>query len=293
MVIHRYVGIVMGVLMLLWFASGVAMLFVHWPEVSETERVAGQPAIVWAECCDFGRLRDEQQVTHAVVEDLAGRPVLRFDGEVLDLATGVLLHHVGAAEAIPVAEAYAAAHGVPVNSPAGPELVERDQWTVTGYFDKRRPFWVLRLDDPRRTDIYVSAHTGQVAQVTDRPTRILNWLGPIPHWLYPSVLRADTRLWSQVVIWTSLIGTFLTLTGLYLGIVAWRPWRDARVTPFRDGLASPRRAGRGRLTSDLGGQRPVSMPLGLPGRRRAIRGEPAAFGFGDLRRRCWRPRRRA
>jgi hypothetical protein len=120
--------------MLMWFASGVAMLFVHWPEVSEAERAAGLPAIAWARCCDFGAIRDEQQVTHAVVEDLAGRPVLRFDGEVLDLASGALLHQVSAQEAAKVADAY-------VHAPGGTrwrtELVARDQWTVTGYFDKR------------------------------------------------------------------------------------------------------------------------------------------------------------
>jgi len=288
-VTHRYLGIVMGLLMLLWFASCVAMLFVRWPEVSEAERVRALPPIAWAECCDFGKVRDEQQVTHAVVEDLAGRPVLRFDGEVLDLATGVLLHHVGAGEAIPVAEAYAEAHGVAVNSPAEPERVERDQWTVTGAFDKRRPFWVLHADDPRRTDIYVSARTGQVSQVTDRPTRILNWLGPIPHWLYPAVLRADTRLWVQVVVWTSLIGTFLTLTGLYLGIVAWRPWRTERLTPFRGLMAWHHLAGlaAGILTLTWVASGLISMnPWGLlesggDPRAGAVGG---AVGFGELRR---------
>jgi hypothetical protein len=67
--------------------------------------------------------------------------------------------------------------------------------------------------------------------------KVLNWLGPIPHWLYFETLRADTKLWTQVVIWTSIVGVFLTVTGLYLGIVAWRPWRDARLTPFRGWMA--------------------------------------------------------
>jgi len=234
--LHRYVGIAVGLVMLMWFASGVVMLFVHWPEVTEAERTAGLDPIVWNRCCTFGDMQDVQEVRHAVVEDLAGRPVLRFDGHVLDLTTGRPVHAVSDMEAAQVATTYATAAGIS-GWPGRPDRIERDQWTVTGYFDKKRPLWRFRFDNPDATDVYVSAHTGQVAQVTDRPARVLNWLGAIPHWLYPSVLRADTGLWSQVVIWLSIVGTFLTVTGLYLGIVAWRPWRNERLTPYRGLMA--------------------------------------------------------
>lgn len=235
-VLHRYLGIVMGLLMLLWFVSGVAMLWVHWPDVSDHERAAAQPPIAWTRCCNFGDVQEVLQVSNAVVEDLAGRPVLRFDGNTLDLATGQEIHQVSSADAARVAQAYAAAHGIG-GRPGTPEAIERDQWTVTGYFNKRRPFYLFHFDDPARTDIYVSAHTGAVSQVVNAREKVLNWLGPIPHWLYPEVLRADTKLWAQVVIWTSIVGTFLTLTGLYLGLVSWRPWRDQRLTPYRGWMA--------------------------------------------------------
>jgi hypothetical protein len=201
-VLHRYIGIVMGLLMLLWFLSGIAMLFVHWPEVTDAERAVGLPPIAWGQCCQFGDVQEVIQVEHATVEDLAGRPVLRFDDQVLDLATGQPVHRVSSADAARVARAYASAHGIGAR-PGTPEVVERDQWTVTGYFDKRRPFYLFHFDDPARTDIYVSAHTGTVAQVVNAREKVLNWLGPIPHWLYPEVLRTDTKLWAQVVIWTS------------------------------------------------------------------------------------------
>jgi len=285
-VIHRYVGIVMGLLMLLWFASGVVMLFVHWPEVTSEERVAGLPPIVWGQCCAFGDVQPVRQVAGGAVEDLAGRPVLRFDGEVLDLATGRAVHAVSPLEAAVVAGHYARAHGI-AGRPGAPEAVERDQWTVTGYFDKRRPFHLFHFDDPARTDVYVSAHTGAVSQVVNRREKILNWLGPIPHWLYPQVLRADTQLWVQVVIWTSVVGIFLTLTGLYLGVVSWRPWRDTRLTPYRGLMAWHHVTGlaAGLLTltwvaSGLVSMNPWGFLEGGPdGRPEQITG---AFSFGDL-----------
>ena len=236
MLVHRYAGIALGLLMLLWFASGVVMLFVRWPEVHDDQRAAGQPAIVWTGCCRFGDAANGKPVERAVVEDRAGRPVLRADGQVIDLATGAPVTQVSTREATRVAAAYAHGNGI-AGRPGSPRVITRDQWTVVGGLDKRRPFWTFRFDDPRHTDVYVSARTGQVAQVTDGPGRVLAWLGPIPHWLYPAILRQDGKLWTQVVVWTSLAGTFLTLTGLYLGIVAWRPWRDRRVTPYRGLMA--------------------------------------------------------
>ncbi|PZQ59371.1 MAG: peptidase [Phenylobacterium zucineum] len=235
-VLHRYFGIVFGLLMLIWFASGIVMLFVRWPGVDDDDRARALAPIPWAGCCVFGEAQGAEIVPRGVVEEMAGRPMLRVGGEVTDLATGRPLAPLSEAEARRVAATYAAAQGVK-GKPAAAERIERDQWTVTGYFNKRRPYWRVDFDDARATQIHVSAKTGEVAQFTDRPHRILAWLGPIPHWLYPEVLRADGKLWTQVVIWTSLAGGFLTITGLYLGIIAWRPRRDAQLTPYRGLMA--------------------------------------------------------
>lgn len=230
---HRYLGVVFGGLMLIWFASGIGMLFVHWPEVSAKERAAGLPQISWAGCCAADLADGEPSLpAGATIEDLAGHAVLRAPNGVTDLTTGRPIKAISAAQAEAIAAAYARRVGV-IAPPQSVTSIERDQWTVTGYFNKRRPFWKVRFADSAATDIYVSIPTGEVAQHTDRPQRILNWLGPIPHWLYPQVLRQDTGLWTQVVIWTSTAGIFLTLTGLYLGLIAWRPWRDDRLSPFR------------------------------------------------------------
>lgn len=286
-VLHRYVGVAVGLLMLLWFASGVVMLFVHWPEVTDEERAAGLPPITWARCCSFGDTQEVQQVRAASVENLAGRPVLRFDGQALDLATGRMIQQVSGEDAARVAEAYAAAHGIAGRAGA-PRLVERDQWTVTGYFDKRRPFHLFRFDDSARTDLYVSARTGVVSQAVNAREKVLNWLGPIPHWLYPQILRADVRLWTQVVIWTSVTGVFLAVTGIYLGLVAWRPWRDARLTPYRGLMAWHHLTGlaAGLLTLTWVASGLFSMnPWGLFESRSDDRAEQMTGGvsFGDLK----------
>ncbi|WP_411288047.1 PepSY domain-containing protein [Phenylobacterium sp.] len=230
MLTHRYLGVGVGALMLLWCLSGVVMLFVHWPEVREDQRVAGLAAIGGAACCRFGAtIGDAQTVEAARVESAAGRPVLRLDGQVvIDLTTGAPVEAFSAADARAISQAFAPGAAI-----AAVTAVDSDQWTVTGYFNARRPFWRVRLGDPARTELYVSAKTGEVSQRTTAAGRLLNWAGAIPHWLYPAVLRAHTKLWAQVVIWTSVLGTFLTLAGLYLGLVAWRPAGDGRASPYR------------------------------------------------------------
>jgi len=75
----------------------------------------------------------------------------------------------------------------------------------------------IKIGDPEKTTLYIASNTGEVRQRTTASLRFWNWLGAIPHWLYFTELRKDAKLWSDVVIWTSLGGCFLTLLGLFVG----------------------------------------------------------------------------
>ena len=230
-VLHRYLGVVLGLLMLAWCLSGVVMLFVAYPSLPQEERLARLGPIDWAHCCAFGdAVAPDAKVDAAAIEQFAGRPILRLklaDGgrKTLDLSAGRPIGPVSRLEALAVAEPWAL--------PAAVDVVIRDQWTVSGELNRARPFWRIRLADPKDTDLYVSQVSGQVVQRTTATSRFWNWLGAVPHWLYPTILRQDAKLWSQVVIWTSLAGTFLTVVGLYLGLMSWRPFGDKRLSPFR------------------------------------------------------------
>jgi hypothetical protein len=230
-VLHRYLGVALGALMLLWCLSGMVMLFVAYPSVSQDERLAHLPRVDWTHCCVFDGAADpDARVASAAIEQLAATPVLRLrltDGpsRTIDLSNGHPIETVSREDAEAVAQAW--------GQPAAMTPVTRDQWTVSGEFNRARPFWRVRLADAAATDLYVSGKTGQVVQRTTGAGRVMNWLGAVPHWLYPTILRQDARLWTQVVIWTSLAGAFLTLVGLYLGLISWRPFGDARLSPFR------------------------------------------------------------
>ena len=120
-----------------------------------------------------------------------------------------------------------------------PELidtVERDQWSVSGRFNSLRPFYLISLGDPGGTELYVSSRNGVIALDTTRTERVWNWLGSIPHWIYPTVLRRDGVLWRQVVLWISGICIVVAVTGFWIGILRVRlrqRYFGGAMTPYR------------------------------------------------------------
>ena len=236
-VIHRYLGVVLGLLMLLWFVSGIVMMYVPYPQRGESERSAALAPIPWTLCCNFSgvTLAGGNLIEAARVENVADQPVLRLRSGgtpiMADLSAGQILT-IGEAEANRIAEITAEeiVESAPAISP--PEKIEIDQWTVGDNAVGRRPLYRFAFEDADDTQLYISSVTGEVVVWTTRGQRFWNWLGAIPHWLYFTELRRNGPLWVQIIIWTSLLGTFLTIIGLYLGISRFRTGRDGRVSPY-------------------------------------------------------------
>jgi uncharacterized iron-regulated membrane protein len=236
-ILHRYLGVALGLLMLVWFLSGIVMMYVPYPQRGESERTAALAPIPWEQCCNFSgvTLAGGNLIEAAQVENVADRFVMRLRSSgapiVTDLTNGNLLK-IGEADADRIAEITAEriVGGAPAPGPA--ELIERDQWTVGDNGVNRSPFYRFAFEDADDTRLYVSSITGEVVVWTTREQRFWNWLGAIPHWLYFTELRRNGQLWGQVIIWMSLLGTFLTVIGLYLGIARFRTGRDRALSPY-------------------------------------------------------------
>jgi hypothetical protein len=110
-------------------------------------------------------------------------------------------------------------------------VAEVDQWTVQGPLRNVHPLWKYSWTNGEQ--VYVSGVSGEVVQYTTARSRFWAYLGAIPHWLYFTELRRNVALWSQVVIWSSLIGGFLTAIGLFLGIAQFKRGSSGRVSPYR------------------------------------------------------------
>jgi uncharacterized iron-regulated membrane protein len=222
-VLHRYLGVAVGLLMVMWFASGIVMMYVGFPGVTEEERTRTLEPIAWQACCQFPQrlAPDDAKVLGAQVENVAGVAVMRLRpaaraGFALDLERGAVVRiDAEAAQEIAV-EAAPRIIGRPATL-IGAEEIQSDQWTL-GRLRRERPLFRFVFNDPEQTNIYVSGSNVQVVHWTTATERFWSWLGTIPHWLYFTELRSNAVLWTEVVISTSVLGTFLTVLGLYLGI---------------------------------------------------------------------------
>jgi hypothetical protein len=224
--------------MVMWFVSGIVLMYVGFPRVTETERLRTLEAIAWVTCCraDVGSISGDDPVLAASIENLGGSPALtvRRPGRpdtTVDLAHAAVVR-VDAAQAQSIARDAAPRTAGRQTAPQLTGQVQTDQWTV-GRLVRDRPLFRFALDDPAGTILYVSGTSGRVVHWTTATQRFWNWIGAIPHWLYFADLRSDVMLWSQTVIWASMIGAFLTAIGLVIGICQLRLKSTGKFSPYR------------------------------------------------------------
>lgn len=239
--VHRWLGIAGCLLFLLWFVSGIAMIYVRMPELGEDERLAAAPFLR----ADAIRLSPRDAAERAGVTDLStvelrmldDRPVYRFGGRV----PRVVYADRGDPVRPPAPDSAAAiARAFVGDAPPPVRAVERldvpDQWTLQ--LGPHFPLQRVVFDDAQGTAIYVSGATAEVVLDTTRRERLLAYLGPVAHWLYLPVIRRDGAVWTQVILWTSGLGLVLCASGLLAGVLRvsprarFRVRRQASMTPY-------------------------------------------------------------
>src|SRR5580693_8475227 len=111
--VHRYLGIAVGALMVMWCLSGVVMMYHGYPDLDEANRVRHLTPIDWSGCCKISdeALADDDPIEDLQLEMLAGTPVLqlrsRHASRAIDLDTGRAIDKVSIQQAAQVASAFA------------------------------------------------------------------------------------------------------------------------------------------------------------------------------------------
>jgi uncharacterized iron-regulated membrane protein len=235
---HRWAGVVLCLLFAVWFASGAVLHFVGFPSLSRGDQRASGEAIDLSRVFidPEGALARVPQANDLRLLSVAGRPdyvAKQPGGAWVSVAadTGDVLTLFPAAVATTVAERFSRSPAVSISGP-----MEYDQWIVHQRFDPYRPFYRVRLNDGARTDLYVSARTGEVLQRTRFSERAWNWSGAVIHWIYFTPLRKSYWAWNQVVWWVSLVALSSSAVGTWLGFLRWASNRAAGregLSPFR------------------------------------------------------------
>jgi uncharacterized iron-regulated membrane protein len=220
--VHRYLGIPLSLLFVLWFVTGIGMIYVGgMPSLSAQARLERLPRLDLAAvlktpveaaasaATGFGRVS---------LTTVLGRPAYRFAsfyGNATVFAdTGEPLDEIDVEGARNVAASFL---GVEPSAVESIGTVERpDQWTLQ--MSRDMPLHKFAVDDGAGTEVYVSPFTAEVRLVTTTKTRTLAWIATIPHWFYITPLRTNQPLWYWTVVATSALGCLLAILGLILGI---------------------------------------------------------------------------
>lgn len=234
--LHRYLGIALGLVVSLWCLSGFVMMYVQFPDLSREEQLQGLDELNLSECCSLPAEFSNLDLDRYRIEMMAERPVLRLSAGseqyVIDLQQGEYLVDISEQRAGEIAAIFSANLSLAGDTQFLGTL-DRDQWTVYGGLNPNRPLFHYQASDPAATEWYVSSINGEVIQMTTARERFWNWAGSVVHWIYPTILRQHTGAWLQVIIWLSVLGLFLTVVGVYIGITQLKNRRNGRLPPYR------------------------------------------------------------
>lgn len=234
--LHKWLGVALVLLFLMWFVSGIVLYFVPFPSLGQAERLAALPHLPISDrellTSDEAGRRAGVGFVQARLGVHDGRPVWRLLGGkpaawvAVDAYDGTTLPRLDAAAAARVAESFSGRRAIST------EFLEQDQWTVPQGLNPHRPLFKVGLDGGDGLELYVSATSGEVVRDTRRAERFWNWVGAVPHWIYPTVLRQFPQAWNQTVVWLSIPGVVLALSGLVLGV--WQLFLNrSRWIPYR------------------------------------------------------------
>jgi len=171
---HRWLGIALSLLFVVWFVSGLVMMYARMPELTPAERLAALAPI------NFGALKVEpgmvaQEASRFTITTFAGRPVYRVTSggmaRTIYADTGEELAAVDADRATEIARAFAGGvAGVRYEA----RLDDADQWTfgVRGQVPMHR----IAVDDAEGTRLYVAERSGDVVMRTTASGRRWGYL---------------------------------------------------------------------------------------------------------------------
>jgi len=226
-------GVAFCLLFLLWFSSGIGMMYWDYPLVSNTDRLAhaqelDATTIRLSPSDAYGQLgADDPPPIEARLAMFDGRPAYKFGSGADQLI--VYADKGGMQSEFPpelTRRIAAAWSGHPANLARERDNVPIDQWTISEEFAALRP--LRKYTWPTGEQVYVSTQNGEVVQYTTRGSRLGAYIGPIPHWLYFTPLRRNGPYWSELVIWASGLATVLTVIGIAVGLWVYSPTKRFR-----------------------------------------------------------------
>lgn len=246
-IIHRWSGVALAIFMLLWFASGLLIVYAKPLNQNRAEQWARAetlaPQASWLTLGEAlqrrGASGSAPAIQEARLQRIAGQPLW-------------LIETVGGERF-----ALAASDGRPWQASPAAALHIAAQWAGPGAGQPRlletldapvslrnqeawKPFHRVSLDDGQGGELLISARTGEVVQASSRWGRALYWAGSWLHLFRFLDLAGFGQQRADVLLWLAGGALLATLSGLVVGWLRWRPgwfgrasYGGGRVHPYR------------------------------------------------------------
>lgn len=227
--VHRWLGVALAAIFLLWFVSGIVMMYWTFPAVSAGDRLERSarldPAQIRVAAEDAAAsIGYDGPASGIRLTSFDGRPVYRIGGGGRGGGGGgrgsaMVFADDGREPAVDdgtIDRAAARWTGRPIAEAAKASVEDVDQWTVGGNLRSIRPLFKYSFPDGQQ--VYVDGNTANVVQYTTTASRFWAYLGAIPHWLYFTPLRKHQEAWFSFVVYSSLVGTVAALVGVVVGV---------------------------------------------------------------------------
>jgi hypothetical protein len=219
---HRYLGIALGLLFLIWFVSGLAMTYTRgMPELTAAARLERLPQL------DLSRIHigTSEAIARAGIGDgpdrvtivtVLDRPAYRLDEITVFADTGDRLPPVNARVSRSIAARFLQTE--PAELSGGEILEAPDQWMLT----HRHLLPVHKFIT--QTWLYIDPMGSRIVASFSHKERVQRWLYRGLHSLdFPALFR-HRPLWHGVIVALSLGGTLLSAIGVVIGVRRLTRW---------------------------------------------------------------------
>lgn len=226
-VIHKWIGLLIGLQFLLWALSGAGMALIDQHEVAGGAKRA-PPAVRAAATDGWSRIQASlagTPVTGVGLRALAGRQMIEVSGPrgttLFDAASGKRIRIDGQVAGEIAAAAYPGHGAVKAVAP-----LDRIGLAVRGH---ALPIWRVDFDDAKRSTYYVSGSTGALLERRNDSWRMWDVL-----WMLHTMDYASRTSFNHpLIIIIGLAAVWLAVTGLWLLLrTGWRSdFKKARRAP--------------------------------------------------------------
>lgn len=198
---HKWFGIPLAVMFIMWYVSGIVMLYHQFPRLTPSTTPVEEVSLaslseVWKEVPDtFSTCR---------ILFSGKRPLVKAGDETYGSFSPSRDDLRDIAASFKTGVAYV------------DTLADIDKWIPFNQLMPHLPIYRVVGSDDSYT--YVSSKTGEVIGRNTRVGRAWAWIGALPHYVYITPIRRDVGLWRDVVIWMSGLSTLSVIFGLVIAV---------------------------------------------------------------------------